>query len=187
MIDSTNPRIIADNIKKLWEKVNGIVPGTVVEGNPSGSGFNTLLTKIKIGSSKYKLPPNVEANPEGEASGSLSKIGIGSGVYSIAGGSITPLAAYSGEDVGYAANDEITLSQAMTNFDMLMFTVRYSKTEGLPNGFVSVDALKNVYTTRAYVCQAGSIFADVVYMTDTKIKALRTTYAYITGVYGIKF
>lgn len=87
MIDSTNPRILANHIKKLWAKVNGIVPGTEVEGNPSGSGFNTLLTKIKIGSHKYKLPADVTANPEGEATGSLTKLGIGSGIYSVSGGS----------------------------------------------------------------------------------------------------
>lgn len=87
MIDSTNPRILANHIKKLWAKVNGIVPGTVVEGNPSGSGFNTLLTKIKIGSHKYKLPADVTANPEGEATDALTKIGIGSGIFSVSGGS----------------------------------------------------------------------------------------------------
>lgn len=79
MIDSTNPRIIADNIKKLFEKI-GSIP--IVQGNPTGTGFNTLLTKIKIGSVKYKLPANVTANPEGAVTGSLAKIGIGSDIYS---------------------------------------------------------------------------------------------------------
>lgn len=83
MIDSTNPRILANNIRKLFAMIKAIVPGTVVEGNPSGSGFNTLLTKIKIGNSKYKLPPEVTANPEGEATGSLTKIGIGSEIYPV--------------------------------------------------------------------------------------------------------
>ena len=88
MTDSTNPRILANNIRKLFKKVNSIEPGTVVEGNPSGSGFNTLLTKIKIGSNKYKLPKDVTPNPEGEASDELTKLGIGSDIYSISGGSI---------------------------------------------------------------------------------------------------
>lgn len=83
MIDSINPRIMADNIKKLDARP----VGTQVEGNPSGSGFNTLLTKLKIGNSKYKLPANVTANPADEATDSLTKIGIGSGIYSISGGS----------------------------------------------------------------------------------------------------
>lgn len=82
MIDSTNPRIMADNIRKLFAKPTG----TVVEGNPSGSGFNTLLTKIKIGSHKYKIPDAVVANPEGELTGNLSKIGIGSGIYPVTNG-----------------------------------------------------------------------------------------------------
>ena len=83
MIDSTNPRILANNIKKLFARINAITPGTVVTGNPSGSGFNTLLTKIKIGDSKYRLPADVVANPEGEASGTLSKIGIGSAILNV--------------------------------------------------------------------------------------------------------
>lgn len=89
MIDSTNPRILANNIRKLFAMVKAIVPGTVVEGNPSGSGFNTLLTKIKIGNSKYKLPPNVAGNPEDEATESLTKLAIGSEIYEV-GGSYTP-------------------------------------------------------------------------------------------------
>lgn len=83
MIDSMNPRILASNIRELFKKISSIEPGTSVEGNPSGSGYNTLLTKIKIGSSKYKLPADVTANPEGEATDSLSKLGIGSGIFSV--------------------------------------------------------------------------------------------------------
>ena len=86
MIDSTNPRILANNIKKLLARINAIVPGTVVTGNPSGSGFNTLLTKIKIGDSKYKLPDAVVANPEAEASTDLTKLTVGSTIYGIPGG-----------------------------------------------------------------------------------------------------
>ena len=51
MIDSTNPRILADNIRALFKRP----VGTQVEGNPSGSGYSNLLTKIKIGSTKYKI------------------------------------------------------------------------------------------------------------------------------------
>lgn len=89
MIDSTNPRILANNIRKLFAMVKAIVPGTVVEGNPIGSGYDNLLTKIKIGSSKYKLPEEVTANPEGEATGSITKLGVGSAIYEV-GGSYTP-------------------------------------------------------------------------------------------------
>lgn len=85
MIDSMNPRILASNIRELFKKVSSITPGTDVEGNPSGSGYNTLLTKIKIGTHKYKLPSDVEANPEGSATGVLEKLGIGTGIFSIIG------------------------------------------------------------------------------------------------------
>lgn len=185
MIDSTNPRILANNIRKLFSKISDIPS---VEGNPSGSGYNTLLTKLKIGNIKYKLPKDVTVNPEGEASGALNKLGVGSAIYSVASPvQFTKLAEYSGDGVGYAASDTITLSEAMTNYDILMFDVRYSKTEGLPNGFVSVNNLKNTFTTRSYVYNGGTLFADVVYASDTTLTVLRTTYAYITAVYGIKF
>ena len=184
MIDSTNPRIMANNIRRLFQRPIG----TPVEGNPSGSGFNTLLTKIKIGNTKYKLPKDVTANPEGEATESLTKLGVGSTVYGVASPvKFVKLAEYSGDDVGYAANATITLSEAMTNYDILMFDVRYSKTEGLPNGFVSVNNLKNTFTTRSYVFNGSTLFADVVYASDTTLTVLRTTYAYIPAVYGIKF
>lgn len=103
MIDSTNPRIIANNIKKLLARINAIVPGTVVAGNPSGSGFNTLLTKIKIGDNKYKLPANVVANPEDEATGTLSKISIGDSIYSIETG---------GSDINYT-DSEVKIGKYM--------------------------------------------------------------------------
>lgn len=85
MIDSTNPRILANNIRKLFAMVKAIVPGTVVEGNPTGTGYTNLLKKIKIGSSKYKLPDEVTANPEDAATGDLSKIKIGDSVYGLNG------------------------------------------------------------------------------------------------------
>lgn len=80
MIDSTNPRIMANAIRKLFSKVSAI---PAVIGNPEGSGFNTLLTKIQIGSNKYKLPAEVTANPEGTSSGLLDKIKIGDSVLDI--------------------------------------------------------------------------------------------------------
>lgn len=82
MVDSTNPRIMANNIRELSDKI----AANDVEGNPSGSGFNTLLTKIKIDSKKFKLPNQVEANPAGEATDALEKISIGSSIFSLAGG-----------------------------------------------------------------------------------------------------
>ena len=98
MIDSTNIRIIADNIRHLFKKVNSIEPGTVVQGNPSGSGFNTLLTKIKIGNSKYKLPAESIPNPEAEATDELTKLQIGETVYELGGGS----------DVDYSTTEQLT-------------------------------------------------------------------------------
>ena len=84
MIDSTNPRILANNIRKLFAMVKAIVPGTVVEGNPTGSGYTNLLKKIKIGTSKYKLPDEVTANPEDAATLDLEKLKVGESVYKVA-------------------------------------------------------------------------------------------------------
>lgn len=118
MVDSTNPRILAGNIRALAKKIASIVPGTVVEGNPSGSGFNTLLTKIKIGSNKYKLPDQVTANSEDEATEALTKLKIGSNVYGIEAGGLdygtseTKIGKYKGSDL-YAA--EVTFSGSFIN------------------------------------------------------------------------
>lgn len=100
MIDSTNPRIMANAIKKLFSKTSAI---PIVKGNPTGSGFNTLLTKLQIGSTKYKLPVNVVANPEDEATGTLSKISIGDGIYVIETG---------GSDINYT-DSEVKIGKYM--------------------------------------------------------------------------
>ena len=55
MIDSTNPRIIADNIRNLESEIEGITPGTVVTANPEGEASGTL-NSIGIGDSKYLIP-----------------------------------------------------------------------------------------------------------------------------------
>lgn len=115
MIDSTNPRILANNIRKLFAMVKAIVPGTVVEGNPTGTGYNTLLSKIKIGSSKYKLPAEVVANPEGETAGELSKLKIGDTAFSVEGvhfisGTVTTTTAQS-------AHASITFDSALPTSD----------------------------------------------------------------------
>ena len=84
MVDSTNPRIMANNIRELESKI----VTNDVEGNPSGSGYNTLLTKMKIDGKKFKLPNQVEANPEGEATDDLEKVSIGGTIFALAGGGL---------------------------------------------------------------------------------------------------
>ena len=51
MIDSTNPRILADNIRHLDAKT----PGTVVTPNPEGEAVGDL-NSLGIGSLKYIIP-----------------------------------------------------------------------------------------------------------------------------------
>lgn len=83
MIDSTNPRIMVNNIRELESKISA----NDVEGNPSGSGYNTLLTKMKIGGNKFKLPGQVVANPSGSATSEVTKLEVGGTIYSIGGSS----------------------------------------------------------------------------------------------------
>ena len=80
MTDSTNPRIIADNIRALFKKIKA----AVVNANPEGEATGTL-TKLEVKGSIYAIPQgtNVTANPEGEATGSLTSLGIGGVKYSI--------------------------------------------------------------------------------------------------------
>lgn len=144
MIDSTNPRILANNIRKLFAKVNSIVPGTVVEGNPSGSGFNTLLTKIKIGSNKYKLPADVTANPEGEAIGSLSKLGIGSGIYSV--GASLPDYSTTEYLIGRKWIDNSDIYEKVINTDLALNTSWQNYVD--LTGFDKIISVENIILTR---------------------------------------
>lgn len=102
---------------------------------------------------------------------------------------VTKIASYDGSGIGYAADAEVTVSDDISNYDFLMFTIKYSATEGLPNSILAVNDLKNVYTTRAYVFHDGGGgvgYTDVLYLSDTKIKVLRASGVYIHDIYGIK-
>lgn len=79
MVDSTNPRVIADNIKEL--AANG---GTTVEANPEGAA-TADLEKLGVDGTVYGIP-SIEANPEGEATDNLEKLGVGGAVYEIPSG-----------------------------------------------------------------------------------------------------
>lgn len=190
MIDSTNPRILANHIRKLWAKVNGIVPGTEVEGNPSGSGFNTLLTKIKIGSHKYKLPADVAANPEGEATGSLTKLGIGSGIYSI------PVAQYSATQIfdgssGAALQTSIELSQEFDGYDALCFIIKFAGDGSTLSNIVLKEHLNYALTNEkilgfgafASAYAGGKISSDKKTFTNIYGSSVQN----IVAVYGLKF
>lgn len=116
-------------------------------------------------------------------------IGLLENAESGAGGgiTITNLASYSGANPGYSPNTEITLSDDITNYDYLMFTIKYTAHEGFPNCIISVNDLKNVYTTRAYVFYDNTVgYSDVKYVSDTKITTLRANNVFIHDIYGIK-
>ena len=52
MIDSTNPRVMADNIQQLANRPSG---GTTVVANPEGTA-TSVLTKLEVGESIYSIP-----------------------------------------------------------------------------------------------------------------------------------
>ena len=80
MVDSTNPRIMADNIKELDKKIIA----ADVNANPTGEATGTL-TKLEVDGTIYAIPQgtSVTANPEGAATSELTKIGVGTSIFSI--------------------------------------------------------------------------------------------------------
>ena len=84
--DSTNPRVMADNIKTLNEKIKE----ADVNANPEGEATGTL-TKLEVDGEIYAIPQgtSVVANPEDEATDTLTKLEVGEEVYEIP--SYTPI------------------------------------------------------------------------------------------------
>lgn len=154
MVDSTNPRIIADNIKKLAAST-GEIP--IVEANPTGE-TTTDLEKLGVDGTVYGIPQGtiVEANPTGEATTDLEKLTVGETIYGIPkGGSVkagqstlsggssyttittavafqTPMA-----DTNYA----VTITQATADSEGPMY-VRIRVVNKTVNGF-SVECFSN--------------------------------------------
>lgn len=145
--------------------------------------FSTILSRFKRDiKNSFQAQKNIVDVTE-KYIGLLENAEGGSG----GGITITNLASYDGSGAGYAANTEITLSDDISNYDYLMFGVRFTAAEGFPNGIISVNDLKNVYTTRAYVFYDNTVgFADVKYISETKITTLRANHVYIHDIYGIK-
>lgn len=80
MVDSTNPRVMADNIKSLNEKIKA----ADVNANPTGEATGTL-TKLEVDGVIYGIASGttVTANPEGSATVDLEKLEINNTVYGI--------------------------------------------------------------------------------------------------------
>lgn len=185
MIDSTNPRIMADNIREL----NTRMISNDVEGNPSGSGFNTLLTKMKIDGKKYKLPNQVVANPIGEATGEVETLEIGGSIYSVGGGGAggvnysleeqdTGLTWIDGRPIYQKSYELSALSGSWTSLDsdlgadqiIKCFEVVCQDSEG-----------KTVYACFARVRTSGSDIVD--YKASTSVSLASGTKAYVTIQY----
>lgn len=118
--------------------------------------------------------------------------GVSDSLYAPSGGggssTFTKLAEYTGAGVGYDAGDTINLSDSLTNYDVLMFSVLYNGTQAFPNAMVTVNDLKNKLTTGFYAGYIGGVgYTDVKYATDTSLTVLRTSSMYVYSVYGIKF
>lgn len=83
MVDSTNPRVLADNIRELAARE----VGPAIEANPEGAATEDL-EKLGIDGTVYGIPApiSVVANPEGEATADLTKLGINGAIYGIEAG-----------------------------------------------------------------------------------------------------
>lgn len=104
------------------------------------------------------------------------------------GSSFVKLAEYTDSGAGYAAGSTITLSQDITNFDILLFSVVWqSGTDGFSSGTVVVDDFINKYTARMYANYSGAGYVDVLYLSNTSISVLRTGGELVHAVYGVKF
>ena len=104
------------------------------------------------------------------------------------GSSFVKLAEYTDSGAGYAAGSTITLSQDITNFDILLFSVVWqSGTDGFSSGTVVVDDFINKYTARMYANYSGAGYVDVLYLSNTSISVLRTGGEFVHAVYGVKF
>ena len=185
MVDSTNPRIMASNIQEL----NARMISNDVEGNPSGSGFNTLLTKMKIDGKKYKLPNQVVANPTGEATGEIETLEIGGSIYSVGGGGAgginysleeqdTGLKWIDGKSIYQKSYELSTLSGSWTSLDSSLGA------EQIIRCFEAVcqdSEGKTVYACFARVRTNGSGIVD--YKTSTSVSLASGTKAYITIQY----
>ena len=77
MVDSTNPRIMADNIKMLAASSGG----SSVVANPEGEATEDLA-KLEVDGTVYGIP-EIEVNPEGEATEDLAKLEVGGTIYAI--------------------------------------------------------------------------------------------------------
>ena len=77
MVDSTNPRIMADNIKMLAAGSGG----SSVVANPEGEATEDLA-KLEVDGTVYGIP-EIEVNPEGAATTDLEKLKVGDTTYAI--------------------------------------------------------------------------------------------------------
>ena len=184
MIDSTNPRIMADNIREL----NARMTSNDVEGNPSGSGFNTLLTKMKIDGKKYKLPNQVVANPTGEATGEIETLEIGGSIYSVGGGGAG--------GVNYSLEEQDTGLKWIDGRPIYQKT--YEISTSLSNSWMNIDSITGVeqvvYCSQAVykdsngegvsTCEARSRVGSAIdYKNSAAITLSSNTKAYITVQY----
>lgn len=88
---------------------------------------------------------------------------------------------------GYFPTGNITLSEDMDNFDVLMFTVCYANqpTVGLPPAIYPVSLIKTL--TYTYLDYNVLGYGDVLYVNDTTINFSRDGGITLLGIYGIKY
>lgn len=88
---------------------------------------------------------------------------------------------------GYFPIGNISLSEDMANFDVLMFTVCYANqpSVGLPPAMYPVSLIKTL--TYIYLDYNALGYGDVAYVDDTTINFSRDGGITLLGIYGIKY
>lgn len=179
MVDSTNPRIMADNIRKL----EGKILANDVEGNPSGTGYNTLLTKIKIDGKKFKLPNQVIANPTGEASDEIESIEVGGTIYSLGGGYV-PNYSETEAEVGYKFGNDTVYGKLIPITGTSIGTSWTNVDSNLDASFIKQILEARVFFN--YFSDHGPMLAPIgVYLDNTALK-VRTNPA-VSDIEGLNY
>ncbi len=163
----------------------------------SSTTYDWTITYAKKDFSGGGGGSSVIPNPTGTPTDTLNTVSIDGTIYEIQGSGrgstngFVKLAEYSGSGQGYAAGDTITLSDDMTNYDMLVFATNMFASPnvyGVPAAFVTVDDFKTRYTERFFTWYEDTTgYNDVNYVSDTSIYVLRVSGVSFHAVYGVKF
>lgn len=165
-----------------------------VEANPSDTATDTL-TSVNIGGTVYNISgggggSSVTPNPQGTPTDTLNTVEIDGTIFDIAGSgggggsSYTETLLY--ENTGTSAGD-ITLSDDLSNYDMLMFVV--ARTIGVGRELVELPYMTSDLTVGTHITLISYASEYINYDVTSMTLLTRTNSQsnYVEKVKGIKF